>query len=99
MDADIINPLQLSAKGMDGRMLHEKYQKDLVFWGGGVNTQATLAFGTPDDVRKEVLERLELFSKDGGYIFNPVHNIVGNTKIENIIALFDAVKEFNSKTK
>lgn len=75
-------------------MLHEKYQKDLVFWGGGVNTQATLAFSTPDDVRKEVWQRLDLFSQDGGYIFNPVHNIVGNTKIENIIALFDAVKEY-----
>jgi hypothetical protein len=95
MGADIINPLQLSARGMDGKTLQGKYQHRLVFWGGGVDTQATLAFGTPDDVRREALERLELFSKDGGYIFNPVHNIVANTDIDNVLSLFDAVKEFD----
>jgi hypothetical protein len=95
MGADIINPLQLSAEGMDGQMLKDKYKGKLVFWGGGINTQATLPFGSPEDVHKEALERLKLLSKDSGYVFNPVHNIVGNTSMENIMAFFNAVKEFN----
>lgn len=94
MGVDILNPLQLSARGMDGKMLHEKYQKDLVFWGGGINTQETLPFGTKEEIKREVKERLALFGQDGGYIFNQVHNIVGNTKPENILAVFEAVREF-----
>jgi len=95
MGVDILNPVQLSAHGMDGKMLKEKYGGKLVFWGGGIDTQKTLPFGTPEQVRNEVLERLALFSLGGGYIFNPVHNIVGTTSIENVIAMFNAVKEFN----
>jgi uroporphyrinogen-III decarboxylase len=67
----------------------------MVFWGGGVNTQKTLPFGTPEEVHKEVLERLKIFSKGGGYIFNTIHNIQANTPIANIAAMVDAVKEFN----
>ena len=77
MGVDIVNPLQLSAKGMDGQMLKNKYKGKLVFWGGGIDTQKTLPFGSPEDVRQEALKRLELLSKDSGYVFNPVHNIVG----------------------
>ena len=95
MGADIMNPLQLSARGMDGKMLKEKYGDKLVLWGGGIDTQSTLFFGTPEEVKREAIERLALFSKDGGYVFNAVHNIVGNVPIENIIAFFDAAKEFN----
>ena len=81
---------------MDGITLRDKYQDKLVFWGGGVNTQKTLAFGSPEEVRKEALERLEMFGRrEGGYIFNSIHNIVGTTSPENIIALFDAAREFN----
>jgi uroporphyrinogen-III decarboxylase len=63
--------------------------------GGGVNTQQTLPFGTPEEVRREVLERLKIFSRGGGYIFNTIHNIQANTPIANIVAMVDAVKEFN----
>jgi len=66
-----------------------------VFWGGGVDTQKTLPFGSPEEVRSEVLRRLEIFSKDGGYIFNTVHNIQAKTPIENVTAMIDAVHEFN----
>lgn len=94
---DAINPVQCSATGMDPRKLKENFGKDILFWGGGVDTQQILPFGTPEQVRAQVLERLEIFSKDGGYIFNTIHNIQANTPVENIIAMVDAVKEFNGE--
>ncbi len=92
---DIINPVQCSAAGMDPRTLKERYGDQLVFWGAGVDTQKTLPFGTPDEVRKEVLERCEIFSSNGGFVFNAIHNVQAQTPVENIIAMIDAVKEFN----
>ncbi|HCT90440.1 MAG TPA: methyltransferase [Lachnospiraceae bacterium] len=97
MGVDILNPVQLSAKDMDGKMLKEKYGSKICFWGGGVDSQKTLAFSDPDGVRKEVRERMDMLSDGGGYVFNPVHNIVSDTKVENILAMFDAVREYNSK--
>jgi len=90
---DILNPVQCSAEGMDPVMLKEKYGDRIVFWGGGVDTQRTLPFGTPEEVREEVKERLNIFAKGGGYIFNPVHNIQQGTPPENILAMFETVKE------
>ncbi len=95
MGVDILNPVQLSAKDMDGRMLKEKYGDKIVFWGGGIDSQKTLAFSGPEGVAAEVRERLDLFSAGGGYVFNPVHNIVATTKVENILAMFDAVRKYN----
>lgn len=92
---DAINPVQCSAEGMDPKTLKDTYGKDIVFWGGGVDTQQVLPFGRPEEVRRQVLERLEIFSKDGGYVFNTIHNIQANTPIENIAAMIEAVKEFN----
>ncbi len=91
---DILNPVQCSAAGMEPELLKEKYGKDITFWGGGVDTQKTLPFGTPDEVRQEVGERLRIFSKGGGFVFNPVHNIQAKTPAENIIAMFETVKNF-----
>lgn len=92
---DILNPVQCSAKGMDPRTLKQKYGNDIVFWGGGVDTQQILPFGTPQQVRQQVLERCEIFAKDGGFVFNAIHNIQANTPLENMVAVFEAVKEFN----
>jgi hypothetical protein len=92
---DIINPVQCSATGMDPKVLKKEYGKDIVFWGGGVDTQQTLPFGTPEEVRAEVLDRCEIFSKDGGFVFNTIHNTQARTPIENFVAMLDAVKEFN----
>jgi hypothetical protein len=92
---DIVNPVQCSAKGMDPAFLKKEFGKDIVFWGGGVNTQRTLPFGTPEEVRREVLTRCEIFSRDGGYIFNTIHNVMPNTPVDNIVAMIDAVHEFN----
>lgn len=92
---DIVNPVQCSAAGMDPRMLKEKYGGRLVFWGGGIDTQQVLPFGTPAEVREQVLERLEIFSEGGGYVFNSIHNVQALTPVENLVAMIDAVHEFN----
>jgi uroporphyrinogen-III decarboxylase len=92
---DIFNPVQCSAKGMDPAHLNETYGDRIVFWGGGIDTQKTLPMGSTQEIRDEVLSRCEIFSKNGGFIFNAVHNIQANTPIENLAALFEAVKEYN----
>lgn len=91
MGVDCINPLQLSAEGMDAKKIKETYGDKLVFWGGGVDTQHTLPFGTPEEVRKQVRERIDILSKDGGYVFNTIHNIVANVPAENLLAMYDEV--------
>ena len=93
---DIINPVQINAKGMDPRHLKNTYGKDLVFWGGGVDTQKMLSFGTPAEVKRQVLDNCEIFAKDGGFVFNTVHNIQANVPVENLAAMLDAIKDFNA---
>jgi hypothetical protein len=92
---DILNPVQCSATGMDPQTLKDKYGDRITFWGGGVDTQHTLPFGTPDEVRVQVLERCRIFSPGGGFIFNAIHNVQANTPVENIVALVEAVRDFN----
>ncbi|MCK9639997.1 MAG: hypothetical protein M0R39_08820 [Prolixibacteraceae bacterium] len=94
---DIINPVQVSAKGMDPKHLKETYGKYLTFWGGGVNTQTTLPYGTTQQVREEVLRHCEIFSRDGGFVFNTVHNIQANVPVANVVVMIDAIKEFSGK--
>ena len=93
---DIINPVQLSATGMDAEALKREYGSKLVFWGGGVDTQKTLPFGKPAEVREQVLRRCEILSKEGGFVFNPIHNVQAKTPVENMVAMIDAIKEFRS---
>jgi hypothetical protein len=92
---DIINPVQCSAKGMDPVVLKERHGDRITFWGGGVNTQRTLPFGTPEEVRAEVIERCRVFSRGGGFVFNTIHNIQALTPTRNVVAMVDAVREFN----
>ena len=94
---DIINPVQVSAKGMDPAHLKNTFGKDLVFWGGGIDTQKTLPYSTSEQVREEVLRLCDIFAKDGGFVFNTVHNIQANVPVENIVAMVDAIKEFNGE--
>jgi uroporphyrinogen-III decarboxylase len=91
---DILNPVQCSATDMDPKRLKKEYGDKLVFWGGGVDTQKTLPFGTPDEVRKEVRERIEILGENGGYVFCSIHNVVANVPIENLLAMFEVVKEY-----
>ncbi|MBS6763551.1 MAG: methyltransferase [Clostridium sp.] len=92
---DILNPVQWTAENMDPRELKKEFGKDIVFWGGGVDTQKTFAFGKAEQVREEVLEMCRIFSEGGGFVFNTIHNIQAMTPVENIVAMIDAVKEFN----
>jgi hypothetical protein len=94
---EIINPVQCSAVGMDPELLKQEFGERLVFWGGGVDTQKTLPFGTPNEVREQVLRRCEIFAPSGGFVFNSIHNIQAGTPVENIAAMFDAVHEFNGR--
>ncbi|HCS47279.1 MAG TPA: methyltransferase [Candidatus Aminicenantes bacterium] len=94
---DILNPVQITAAGMDAAHLKKTYGGRIVFWGGGVDTQTTFAFGTPTHVREQVLRRMEVLAPGGGFIFNAVHNIQATTPMDNIIAMIDAVQEFNGR--
>jgi hypothetical protein len=91
---DILNPVQCSAKGMDARVLKQHYGDQLVFWGGGVDTQKTLPFGKPQEVRDQVRERIEIFGPGGGFVFCTIHNIQANTPIQNVLAMFEVVQEY-----
>lgn len=92
---DILNPVQTNARDMSPETLKREFGKDISFWGGGVDTRAMLNTGTPAQVREQVLKRLEIFSPGGGFVFNTVHNILPDVPPENVIAMFDAVAEFN----
>jgi hypothetical protein len=94
---DIINPVQINAAGMDPAKIKQKYGRDLVFWGGGIDTQQVLPFGKPEEVREQVLRTCEIFNKNGGFVFNTVHNIQANVPVENVVALLEAIKEFNGR--
>lgn len=90
---DIINPVQINASGMDPVRLKEKYGKDLVFWGGGVDTQGAFAFGTPAQVKEQVKAQCDILNKNGGFVFNTVHNIQANVPFGNVVAMLEALKE------
>ncbi len=94
MGMDVVNPVQLSAAGMDGKELKEKYGNRLTFWGGGVDTQHTLPSGSPREVYDQVMERLKIFSPGGGFVFATIHNIVSNVPAENLKAMYQAVNDF-----
>lgn len=94
---DCINPVQWTAAEMNKENLKKEFGKDIVFWGGGVDTQKTLPFGTPQQVYDEVLDCCKVFGKDGGFVFNTIHNIVPGVPAENLAAMFEAVKEYNGE--
>ena len=93
---DIINPVQTNARGMDPVELKEEFGREVTFWGGGVDTSLVLPSVTPQDVRADVLKRCEILSRDGGFIFAPIHNILPEVPPENIVAMCEAVAEFNA---
>jgi hypothetical protein len=90
---DIINPVQINASGMDPRLLKRKYGDIIVFWGGGVDTQGAFAFGTPQQVREQVKIQCDILNKNGGFVFNTIHNIQANVPFGNVIAMLEALKE------
>lgn len=91
---DIMNPVQFSAVNMDSRELKSRFGDRIVFWGGGVNTQDTLPFGTADEVRREVREQIDIFAPGGGFVFNTNHNVQAGVPAENLLALYETVNEY-----
>jgi uroporphyrinogen decarboxylase len=94
MGIDILNPVQISAPGMNPKMLKKKYGRNLVFWGGGIDSQHVLPFATPEQVKEEVRGNIEIFKPGGGYVFNNVHNIQAGVPPENTLAMYEAAYEF-----
>ncbi len=94
---DIVNPVQISAEGMDPETLKERWGDKLVFWGGGVDTQQVLPFGTPDEVRADVIANTTILGAGGGFVFNTVHNIQAGVPRENLVALFRAFAEVRDR--
>jgi hypothetical protein len=90
---DVLNPVQCSAANMDPAELKERFGDRVTFWGGGVDTQHTLPFGTPEKVRQEVRERIRIFGPGGGFVFNTIHN-VQPAPIENVLAVYETVREY-----
>jgi hypothetical protein len=90
---DILNPVQVSAVNMDPEVLKNRFGENVTFWGGGVDTQQVLPFGTPQEVRAQVQKHLQIFRKGGGYVFNPIHNVQAKVPIENLIAMYETVHE------
>ncbi|MFH2113107.1 MAG: uroporphyrinogen decarboxylase family protein [Spirochaetota bacterium] len=91
---DILNPVQVNADGMDSRLLKKEFGKDMTFWGGGVDTQHVLPFGTPAEVRDEVKRRIDDFAPGGGFVFAAVHNVQGDVPPENFMAMREALADF-----
>jgi hypothetical protein len=92
---DIINPVQINASNMEPVELKKKFGERIVFWGGGVDTQGVFAFGTPQQVKKQVIRQCSILNENGGFVFNTVHNIQANVPFGNVIALLEALKEIH----
>jgi uroporphyrinogen decarboxylase len=91
---DILNPVQVSARGMDTRRLKEAYGEDITFWGGGVDTQYVLPFGSTEEVVDEVKRRIDDLAPGGGFVFAPVHNIQALVPPENIAAAYETALKY-----
>ena len=90
---DVLNPVQVSATGMETGALKREFGRDLVFWGGGVDTQRVLGSGTPAEVRDEVRRRVADLRDGGGFVFATVHNVQPNVPAENLVAMWEAFRE------
>ncbi len=93
---DGVNPVQTSAAEMDPARLKERFGDRLTFWGGGIDTQHVLPFGTPAEIREMVRERMRTFGPGGGFIFNTIHNVQAGVPAENLLSLYEAVKSYRS---
>jgi uroporphyrinogen decarboxylase len=90
---DCLNPVQISEENMSHEHLKKQFGKDIVFWGGGINTQSTLPNGTPQQVREETKRNIDIFARDGGFVFSTVHNVQDAVPIENFIAMWETFQD------
>jgi uroporphyrinogen decarboxylase len=96
MGIDILNPVQVSAAGMDTKALKKEFGDDITFWGGGCDTQKTLPYGSPADVADEVKRRIDDLAPGGGFVFTQVHNVQAGTPPENVVAMFETAREYGT---
>ena len=94
---DAVNPVQISSAGMDARLLKKKYGGRITLWGGGCDTQSVLPGATPEQVKVHVLQQLDILAPGGDFVFQQVHNIMANVPPENIVAMFEAVREWSNR--
>lgn len=94
---DIINPVQINAKDMDSVFLKKEFGDQLTFWGGGIDTQKILPFGTPEEIREHVMKQCEILGRNGGFVFNTVHNIQANVPIENVVAMIETLNTIRKR--
>ncbi len=94
MGIDAVNPVQVSAAGMDTRELKREFGRDITFWGGGCDSQAVLPLGTRDEVADEVKRRIDDLASGGGFVFSPVHNVQADVPVENVVAMFDTARAY-----
>lgn len=92
---DVINPVQTNCRDMEPERLKREFGRDICFWGGGCDTRHVLPHGKPSEVKRDVLTRLEVFASRGGFVFNTVHNILPDVPPHNIVAMYEAIAEFN----
>jgi len=90
---DAINPVQITCGGMDTAELKAEFGRDLTFWGGGCDTQGILPGAAPAEVANHVRRQVELLAPGGGFVFQQVHNILANVPPENVVAMFDAIRD------
>jgi len=93
---DALNPVQTSAFDMNPADLKSEFGKRATFYGGAIDTQKTLPFGTPDEVRQEVIDKIKIFAPGGGFIFNPIHNVQAGVPVENLLTLYNTFKEYSN---
>jgi uroporphyrinogen decarboxylase len=94
LGVDILNPVQVRATGMDPVTLKRDFGKDIVFWGGGVDTQDVLPHGTPEEVKEDVRRNIEVLAPGGGFVFNTVHNIQADVPPGNVIAMWEVLQQY-----
>ncbi len=92
---EVLNPVQTNCADMEPERLKKEFGQDITFWGGGADTRHVLNRATPAEVKSHVIDRLKIFSPGGGFVFNTIHNILPEVPAENVIAMFDVVREFN----
>jgi uroporphyrinogen decarboxylase len=90
---EVINPVQTQCHDMEAERLKKDFGNDITFWGGGADTRSILNHGTPQEVKDDVRRRIDIFAPGGGFVFNTIHNILGDVPPENIEAMFEAVAE------
>jgi uroporphyrinogen decarboxylase len=96
MGIDILNPVHITATGMEPVQLKKDFGKDMVFWGGGVDTQKVLPSGTLQEVKDDVKRNIEALAPGGGFVFSTVHNIQAEVPPQNIMAMMETIYKFGN---